>query len=39
MRMRWYHANETHRFNQPIGKQYWFGHGPDFKSEKELKNR
>lgn len=37
--MRWYRANETHRFDQPIGKQYSFGHGPEFKSEAELKDR
>ncbi|QFG00120.1 IS3 family transposase [Psychrobacillus glaciei] len=36
--MRWYRANEIHRFDQPIGKQYTFGHGPDFKSEEEKKD-
>ena len=30
--MRWYRANEIHRFDQPIGKQYSFGHGPEFAS-------
>ncbi|WP_391202224.1 IS3 family transposase [Psychrobacillus sp. L4] len=36
--MRWYRANEIHRFDQPIGKQYSFGHGPEFKSEEEKKD-
>ena len=35
--MRWYRANEIHRFDQPIGKQYSFGHGPEFASENEKK--
>ena len=33
--MRWYRANEIYRFDQPIGKQYTFGHGPEFASEDE----
>ncbi|WP_411842499.1 IS3 family transposase [Salinicoccus sp. HZC-1] len=37
--MRWYRANEIHRFDQPIGKQYSFGHGPEFTSELEKKER
>ncbi|WP_377946574.1 hypothetical protein [Alkalibacillus flavidus] len=37
--MRWYHNSEIHRFDQPIGKQYSYGHGPEFKSEDERKNR
>lgn len=37
--MKWYRANEIHRFDQPIGKQYSFGHGPEFASEEEKKDR
>jgi transposase len=37
--MRWYRGNEIHRFDQPIGKQYSFGHGPEFASEDEKKDR
>lgn len=37
--MRWYRSNEIHRFDQPIGKQYSFGHGPEFASESEKKDR
>jgi len=37
--MRWYRNNEIHRFDQPIGKQYSFGHGPEFASELEKKDR
>lgn len=33
--MRWYRANEIYRFDQPIGKQYTFGHGPEFNSEED----
>ena len=36
--MRWYQANEIHRFDQPIGKQYSYGHGPEFTSEAEKKD-
>lgn len=36
--MKWYRENEIHRFDQPIGKQYSYGHGPDFKSETEKKD-
>ncbi len=43
--MKWFRENEVHRFNQPIGKQYSFGHGPEFltyaqdeKSYTKLKN-
>ena len=36
--MRWYRANEIHRFDQPIGKQYSYGLGPDFKSDSEKKD-
>lgn len=37
--MKWYRENEIHRFDQPIGKQYSFGHGPEFASEDEKKDR
>lgn len=37
--MRWYHANEIYRFDQPIGKQYTFGHGPEFASENDKRER
>lgn len=33
--MRWYRNNEIYRFDQPIGKQYTFGHGPEFTNEDE----
>jgi transposase len=36
--MRWYQANEIYRFDQPMGKQYTFGHGPDFKTDDEKKD-
>jgi len=36
--MRWYKKGEIYRFDQPIGKQYTFGHGPEFTSEDDLKN-
>lgn len=36
--VRWYKKGEIHRFDQPIGKQYTFGHGPQFSSEDERKN-
>lgn len=31
--MLWYRSGETHRFEQPVGKQYSFGKGPDHVSE------
>lgn len=31
--MRWYRSNELYRLDQPIGKQYTYGHGPDSASE------
>lgn len=37
--MRWYRNNEIYRFDQPIGKQYTFGHGPEKNSEEDKKNR
>lgn len=36
--MRWYKKGEIYRFDQPIGKQYTFGHGPKFSSEDERIN-
>ncbi|MCM2534660.1 hypothetical protein NDK43_22805 [Neobacillus pocheonensis] len=33
--VRWYKKGEVYRFDQPIGKQYSFGHGPEFASEDE----
>jgi transposase len=36
--MKWYRAGEIYRFDQPIGKQYTYGHGPEFASEDERKN-
>lgn len=37
--MRWYRTNEIYRFDQPIGKQYTFGHGPEFASEDDKRER
>lgn len=37
--MRWYRNNEIYRFDQPIGKQYTFGHGPKFTNEDEKRER
>ncbi|MEK5496236.1 IS3 family transposase [Bacillus sp. FSL M8-0077] len=37
--MKWYRENQLHRFDQPIGKQYSFGHGPDNVSKEEKVNR
>lgn len=36
--MRWYKKGEIYRFDQPIGKQYTFGHGPEFLSRDERIN-
>ena len=36
--MKWYRENEIHRFDQPIGKQYSYGHGPEFTSDDEKKD-
>ena len=33
--MRWYRDGELHRLNQPVGKQYSFGKGPEFETEIE----
>lgn len=32
---RWHRNGETHRFLQPLGKQYTFGKGPEYESEVE----
>jgi len=37
--MRWYRKNEIYRFDQPIGKQYSYGHGPEGQSEVDKINR
>ncbi|WP_185819685.1 helix-turn-helix domain-containing protein [Salibacterium salarium] len=37
--VRWYKKGEIYRFDQPIGKQYTYGHGPDDQPEDERKNR
>lgn len=36
--MRWYKKGEIYRFDQPIGKQYKYGHGPKFLSEDDRIN-
>lgn len=36
--MKWYRENEIYRFDQPIGKQYSYGHGPEFTSDAEKKD-
>ncbi|AVM25118.1 IS3 family transposase [Bacillus pumilus] len=33
--MRWHKAGDTHRFEQPVGKQYTYGKGPEYSSELE----
>ncbi|ATF11404.1 IS3 family transposase [Brevibacillus sp. HB1.4B] len=33
--MKWYRKGELHRLEQPVGKQYSFGKGPEFTSELE----
>ncbi len=37
--MKWYRENQIHRFDQPIGKQYSYGHGPNSQSAEERKER
>ena len=40
--MRWYKNGETHRFDQPVGKQYTFNKGPEYENEQtklEVENR
>ncbi|MEC0252523.1 IS3 family transposase [Bacillus halotolerans] len=34
-RVRWHKAGDTHRFEQPVGKQYTYGKGPEYASELE----
>lgn len=36
---KWYRSNELYRFDQPIRKQYTYGHGPDFPSEDDKRER
>lgn len=36
--MSWYRSGQTHRFSQPVGKQYSFGKGPSDLTENELKD-
>ena len=31
--MKWYRNGEHHRFEQPVGKQYTFGKGPEYENE------
>jgi len=31
--MRWYKNGELHRLEQPVGKQYTFGKGPEYENE------
>ena len=31
--MKWYKNGEAHRFEQPVGKQYSFGKGPEYETE------
>ena len=33
--MRWYRNGETNRLEQPVGKQYTYGKGPEYASELE----
>jgi len=33
--VRWHRNGETHRFEQPVGKQYTYGKGPEVTSEVE----
>lgn len=37
--MKWYQQGDIYRFDQPIGKQYTYGHGPADQSEDDRKNR
>ena len=36
--LKWYRDGQMHRFDQPIGKQYSYGHGPEFSTEDERLN-
>lgn len=33
--MRWYNSGQMHRLEQPVGKQYSFGKGPEYTNELE----
>jgi transposase len=33
--VRWHKSGDTHRFEQPVGKQYTYGKGPEYSSELE----
>jgi len=33
--MKWYREGQLHRLDQPVGKQYSYGKGPEFASETE----
>ncbi|ASS61331.1 hypothetical protein CHN56_00787 [Bacillus velezensis] len=33
--VRWHKTGDTHRFEQPFGKQYTYGKGPEYSSELE----
>lgn len=33
--LRWYHAGELNRLEQPVGKQYSYGKGPEYVNETE----
>ena len=37
--MKWYRNNELYRFDQPVGKPYTYGYGPERESEQEMKDR
>ncbi len=37
--MRWYRSDKHYRFDQPIGKQYTYGHGSDSANEDDKKER
>lgn len=37
--VKWYRNGEVYRFDQPIGKQYSYGHGPESSTEDERKTR
>lgn len=37
--MRWYKNNELYRSDQPIGKQYSYGHGPEGQSKEDKMTR
>ena len=37
--VRWHRNGETHRFEQPVGKQYTYGKGPEVTSEVERLNQ